>query len=136
MRIGAINAIVVASECRIAAGNQRSNIGISKKISLHATDQHAVGWCGYARTFAKTFGFHRNESDVVLTDLTAQPPASKNGNRGTGRAQANPAAEERQEISSRAKSKRADVLQKEIPLFRKEQIESRQVDLLLIDLNL
>ena len=51
-------------------------------------------------------------------------------------AQSNSSAEKWNQISARAKCEGAGVLQEKVSLFRKEQIEPREIDLLLVDFNL
>src|SRR5204863_10084666 len=89
-------------------------------------------------------GHHAEHPDLIGSRPARQPGAAHDGNWRAARAQPDPAAEERDDLVARAAgwsrggrdAEDARVLQEQLALLREEQIEAREVDLLLIGLDL
>src|SRR5437764_435120 len=127
MRICSVNAVVIAGSCRIPAGDECADIGVPENISFHSPDEERI-----RRGRTGLLGFHGNKAEIVLVHLATEPGTADNWNRCSGGIQADTAAEKRNEIPAGTKCKRADVLEKEVAFLGKEQVESCQVNLLLV----
>src|SRR5439155_11426907 len=129
--VGPVNAVVIAGDSGVAAGHQSSDVRVSQEVPLDPSDEEIV-----RRRQAEVVRLHCDEAHVVAIDLSGHPGSTDDRNRCSRRAQTNTAAEERHQISAWPESEGARILQKEVPLLGEEQIESRQIHLLLIRFDL
>ena len=88
------------------------------------------------RRVADALGLHVQEADVGPLRLAGEARARLNRDEGARAVDADPAAEEQVDLARTADRKQPAILEEERALLREQQVESRQVDLLLVHLHL
>src|SRR5262245_12267559 len=102
-------------------GHESSDPGISQKIPFDAANKEVIRRCG-----PLIIGLHCQNSDVILADFSGNSCPSQNRHRRTRCAESDTTAEKRKQVALRtgaSERKDAGVLQKEITLLGKKQIE-------------
>src|SRR5262245_20086839 len=110
-------------------------------VAPDATDQEVVRGCEAARSLVPICpSLHHNRAHVVLARASRESCSAEYRNGCAGRAEADPSAEERKDVGRflgrGGNLKEARVLEKELALFREQDVESGQVHLLLVRFNL
>ena len=85
---------------------------------------------------ADRFGLHVEQADVHAARLSGQTGAALNGHELAAVGDADATAEKQIDLAAPAHGEEPAVFEEERPLFREVQVESRQVDLLLVHLDL
>ena len=81
-------------------------------------------------------GLHVHEANVEAVDFSGEPPAGADWHQVTVIVEPDAPAEEEINLLALANAKEVGVLLKERPLLRKAQVETCQVDLLVVDFDL
>src|SRR5438876_320626 len=120
MGVRAVDAVVVASNARIAMGPDGANPRVSEQIALNATDDIVIG-----RRDCQLLGLHREKSDGIAAHLPRHAAAADDGHRRAGGAETDTPAEERDKITAGPERERAGIFEKELTLLREEQVEPK-----------
>ena len=146
VRVGAVDAVVVARVGRLPRQEDRADVRRAQHIAAAA--QHGVVVAGRA---AFRIGLDRHQADAVRAGASGQARAGVDRNRRAVAGQPDAAAEEQQHLFFRrreaivaeprfardvAEVERAGVLEEELALLRVVEAELRQVDLLLVGFGL
>ena len=100
-----------------------------------AADAHH-GEVGAGHGVFELVGLHVEDANIEASRLARHATAAKNGNGLAGIGDANAATEEEVDLAGVADAEEAGVLKEERPLFREEQVEPIQVDLLIVHFHL
>ena len=145
VHVRSVDAVVVVRQRRLAVGHDGADPRGSEEVPFVAADEVVVGRDGRGRGRSdELLGLHHQHADVVARRLSGHARAADDRNLRPGGAQADSPAEERHQVGrravevavARAEREGAGVLEEEVALLREEQVEARQVHLLLIDFDL
>ena len=134
-RVRAPRAIPVARSRQVAGGGaideHRADAGPVAQLAADAQHREVVAW-----QQADVLGLHVQHADVEAAHLAGQAPAAANRHQVPVIVKADATAEEQIDFLFLAHGEETGVLQEERTLLRKAQVETREIDLLGIDLDL